>query len=71
MVQKVFQGMEAKSKEQGAAMPLVAALDPKLTEASGAYLNDYQIEDVAEWAKDPEIAGRCWEWSAGVTGVKV
>ncbi|KAL8734867.1 MAG: hypothetical protein Q9166_001219 [cf. Caloplaca sp. 2 TL-2023] len=65
MVEQVFAAMPPKARLQGAATPLVAALDPKL--ASGAYLNDCQVEDVAEWAKDPKIAERCWVWSVETT----
>ncbi|KAI4290653.1 MAG: hypothetical protein L6R35_000087 [Caloplaca aegaea] len=71
MVEKVFAVMPPKSRPQGASTPLVAALDPSLTGDSGAYLNDCQVEDVAEWAKDPKIAQRCWAWSAQTAGLQV
>ncbi|KAI4201505.1 MAG: hypothetical protein LQ348_001642 [Seirophora lacunosa] len=71
MVEQVFALMPPKSKSQGASTPLVAALDQSLTGDSGAYLNDCQVEDVAEWAKDPKIAQRCWAWSAQTAGLDV
>ncbi|KAI4213894.1 MAG: hypothetical protein LQ351_003589 [Letrouitia transgressa] len=71
VVEQVFAAMPPKSKLQGASTPLVAALDPQLTSASGAYLNDCQVEDVAEWAKDPRIAEKCWAWSAETTKLQV
>ncbi|KAL8962114.1 MAG: hypothetical protein Q9193_001434 [Seirophora villosa] len=71
MVEQVFALMPPKSKSQGASTPLVAALDQNLTGDSGAYLNDCQVEDVAEWAKDPKIAQRCWTWSAQTAGIDV
>ncbi|KAL8925775.1 MAG: hypothetical protein Q9208_003272 [Pyrenodesmia sp. 3 TL-2023] len=71
MVEQIFSVMPPKSKLQGASTPLVAALDPSLIDDSGAYLNDCQVEDVAEWAKDPKIAQRCWALSAEATGLKV
>ncbi|KAL8761729.1 MAG: hypothetical protein Q9184_002171 [Pyrenodesmia sp. 2 TL-2023] len=71
MVEQIFSVMPPKSKLQGASTPLVAALDPSLTDGSGDYLNDCQVEDVTEWAKDPKIAQRCWAWSAEATGLEV
>ncbi|KAL8939638.1 MAG: hypothetical protein Q9216_003246 [Gyalolechia sp. 2 TL-2023] len=69
MVEQIFASMPPKSRLQGASTPLVAALDPGLTDATGAYLNDCQVEEVTEWAKDPKIAERCWTVSAEIAGL--
>ena len=55
--------------DQGTATILVAALDPKLANASTeVFLSDCRIEDVADSAKNPQIAERLWKLSATLTG---
>ena len=63
---KVIEGTATSwyTLEQGIATILVAALDPKLPKAkTDVFLNDCKFEDVADTAKDPEIAERLWKLS--------
>ncbi|KAF1989771.1 NAD(P)-binding protein [Aulographum hederae CBS 113979] len=52
-----------KTRDQGAATTVVAALDPKLGEHSGVYLDDCQKGTLAPWASDEKVAARLWEVS--------
>ena len=54
--------------DQGIAAILVAALDPKLANAkTEVFLSDCRFEDVAETAKNSEIAERLWKLSETLT----
>ncbi len=54
--------------DQGIATILVAALDPKLANAkTEVFLSDCKFEDVADSAKNPEIAERLWRLSESLT----
>lgn len=67
---KVIEGTSTfwKNQDQGVATTVVAAFDPKLTEAEYVMLSDCQLEDVATYAKDPSIAERLWQLSERLTG---
>jgi NAD(P)-dependent dehydrogenase (short-subunit alcohol dehydrogenase family) len=63
---KVIEGTATSwyTLDQGIATILVAALDPKLANAkTDVFLSDCKLEDVADTAKDPEIAERLWKLS--------
>ncbi|KJK60492.1 retinol dehydrogenase [Aspergillus parasiticus SU-1] len=47
-----------KSLEQGISTTLVAALSLELTDASGAYMEDCQVCEAREYARDPKLADR-------------
>ncbi|KAL5345342.1 hypothetical protein ACLOAV_009713 [Pseudogymnoascus australis] len=64
--ESIFKVFPMKSHSQGAATPLITALDPKLP--SGAYLDDSQVQDVAEHASDSETAEALWALSERLTG---
>ncbi|ETN39916.1 uncharacterized protein HMPREF1541_06143 [Cyphellophora europaea CBS 101466] len=73
----VKQGFFAwKSRGQGAATALVAALDPALGEIEdragregwGAYLEDCQISEAPGWAVGAEQAERLWDLSEELVG---
>lgn len=59
-----------KSIEQGVATTVVAAIDPRIVSESGAYLANCQVEDVFEYAKDPEQVQKLWELSERLVGEK-
>ncbi|PIG69543.1 short-chain dehydrogenase [Aspergillus arachidicola] len=50
-----------KSVKQRISTTLVAALSPELTDASGAYIEDCQVCEAREYARDPKLAD--WLWS--------
>lgn len=55
--------------DQGIATILVAALDPKLSDANAeVFLSDCKFEDVADSAKNRQIAERLWKLSETLTG---
>ncbi|KFY43984.1 hypothetical protein V495_03683 [Pseudogymnoascus sp. VKM F-4514 (FW-929)] len=64
--ESIFKVFPMKSLSQGAATPLITALDPKLP--SGVYLDDSQVQDVAEHASDAEKAHSLWTLSEKWTG---
>ncbi|KAK5138480.1 hypothetical protein LTR08_000066 [Meristemomyces frigidus] len=67
---KVIEGTSGfwKSRDQGVATILVAALDPELLGSNDlVMLSDCQLEDVATYAKDPKIAEHLWELSESLT----
>ena len=66
--EKIFEMIPMKSLSEGVATSLVAALDPKLEESNGAYLNDCQVEDVAPWAGSAGKTKKLWELSEKLTG---
>ncbi|KAK0624513.1 putative oxidoreductase [Lasiodiplodia hormozganensis] len=59
--QQVFANLRMRSKEQGVADYLVAALHPGLSD--GAYVENCEETDVAPFAKDSRQAQRLWELS--------
>lgn len=59
-----------KSIEQGVATIVVAAIDPRIVSQSGAYLANCQVEDVYEYAKNPEQVEKLWELSEKLVGEK-
>lgn len=60
-VQQMFAMLPMRSKEQGAADFLVAALHPNLSD--GAYVENCQDTDVMQFAKDEKLSHRLWELS--------
>jgi NAD(P)-dependent dehydrogenase (short-subunit alcohol dehydrogenase family) len=58
-----------KDQDQGCATNLAAAFDPELsTDNSGrVLLSDCKLDDVSDYAKDPEIAERLWQLSETLT----
>ena len=66
--ESIFGMFPMKSQSQGAATPLVAALDPQLASSSGAYLDDCQVQDVAPWGSDASKAQQLWTLSERLAG---
>ncbi len=65
--------IKRKNLEQGSSTTLVAALDPGLPagnvrDGTGLYLDDCQIGNQADWAKDPKAAERLWQLSEELVG---
>ncbi len=69
-LENIYNTCPMKTHSQGAATPLVAALDPKLADSNGAHLNDCQIEGVLPWASDAEKEQELWALSEKLTGKK-
>ncbi|KAL2816720.1 hypothetical protein BJX63DRAFT_441456 [Aspergillus granulosus] len=65
-----FGSDEPKSQQQGAVTTLVAALSPNLAGRTGAYLADCQVEEVREYARDPELVRKLWGLSEELVGEK-
>ncbi|CCC09561.1 hypothetical protein SMACR_03592 [Sordaria macrospora] len=63
-------GLFWKSQDQGCSTTLVAALDPALSETKGLYLDNCQISDPCEHAKDEMAAERLWKLSEEIVGEK-
>ncbi|KAK6087463.1 WW domain-containing oxidoreductase [Seiridium cupressi] len=63
-----------KTLQQGCATTLRAALDPRLVEEDGVYLEDSNlvtdIRLIKEWASDSELADKYWKLSEEVVGQK-
>ncbi|KAJ3124890.1 hypothetical protein HK100_011076, partial [Physocladia obscura] len=59
-----------KTIPQGASTHLVAALSPDLSGKGGAYLEDCQIAQPSDWAKDPVQAEKLWALSEEKVGQK-
>lgn len=68
---KPFEMNEPKSVQQGVSTCLRALLDPDLEGESGAFLEDCQVKDVYEYAKDKGSEERLWELSEELTGQKL
>lgn len=61
---------EWKTHDQGISTIMVASLDPKLAQQTElVYLNDCQLEDVSEYAKDAKVAEKLWDLSQKLTGI--
>ncbi|KAL1607613.1 hypothetical protein SLS60_002547 [Paraconiothyrium brasiliense] len=67
-VKTILSSLPSKSASQGIATMLVAALDPRLKESGGAYLDDCQVADVQPFAKDKAKAEKLWQLSERLTG---
>ncbi|KAI0383626.1 retinol dehydrogenase 13 [Hypomontagnella monticulosa] len=63
-------GTSRKTRTQGTAPLLAAALDPAFDDRSGAYIVDCQITPQEEHAADPETARKLWELSEKLVGQK-
>lgn len=61
---------EPKSIEQGVSTTIIAALDPRIVPQSGAYMTDCHVQDVRDYAKDPELVQKLWDLSERLTGEK-
>ncbi|KAH6683916.1 short-chain dehydrogenase [Halenospora varia] len=59
-----------KSLDEGAATAIVAAFDPSLNSASGAYMSDCQLIEPTDNAKDEVIAEKLWKLSEELVGEK-
>ncbi|KAF1816075.1 NAD(P)-binding protein [Eremomyces bilateralis CBS 781.70] len=59
-----------KTKEEGCATSLVAALDPRVESQSGKYFVDCAVKQQKAWAADPEDAARLWTLSEELVGQK-
>ena len=68
---KPFEMNPPKSIQRGVSTCLRALLDPDLEGDSGAYLEDCQVKDVYEYAKDKGNEERMWELSERLTGQKL
>ncbi|RHZ69160.1 hypothetical protein CDV55_104414 [Aspergillus turcosus] len=58
-----------KTRQQGCATTMVAALDPALQAYSGSYLNDCQLHPEADFAADKSAAERLWTLSKSIVGI--
>lgn len=70
---KKYGNMKRKNLQTGASTTLVAALDAGLeagsaSDGGGLYLDDCQVANQANWAKDPKAAQRLWQLSEGLVG---
>jgi len=59
-----------KSKDQGIATTLVAALDPRIEKDSGSYLDNGRVVPERPYAKDPATIEKLWTVSEGLVGEK-
>ncbi|KAI8962519.1 NAD(P)-binding protein [Daldinia sp. FL1419] len=59
-----------KTRSQGAAPLLAAALDPDFDDKPGSYIVDCQVEIPHEYARNPETARKLWEISEKLVGQK-
>ncbi|OAG15398.1 hypothetical protein CC77DRAFT_1013333 [Alternaria alternata] len=57
-----------KTLEQGAATSVAAALDPRLDDFSGAFLDDCQVAKVIEYAFSEDNAESLWSLSEKIVG---
>ncbi|KAJ4349466.1 uncharacterized protein N0V89_008081 [Didymosphaeria variabile] len=69
-VKGILSMLPVKTATQGIATMLVAALDAKLKESGGAYLEDCQVTDVQPFAKDKNKAEKLWQLTEELTGKK-
>ncbi|TVY73167.1 putative oxidoreductase [Lachnellula suecica] len=67
-VEELFKVMPMKTHSQGVSTILVGALDPKLAGSESIYLEDCQLQEVAEFARDAAHAERLWELSEELVG---
>ena len=63
-----FEPPALKTLQQGCSTQLYAALDPKLAEQSGAYLDDCQVVEYREHVEAYEAADRVWKISEDMVG---
>ena len=63
-----FSPPSPKSLQQGCSTQLCAALDPKLADDSGSYMDDCQIIEYREHTETYEAAGRVWKLSEDMVG---
>lgn len=59
-----------KSKDQGVATTLVAALDPRIEKDSGSYLDNGRVVPERPYAMDPETVEKLWTLSEKLVGEK-
>lgn len=59
-----------KPVEQGITTTIVAALDPRISANSGAYLADGKIEPTYDYAEDKGNAEKLWKLSEDLIGAK-
>ncbi|KAH6664081.1 retinol dehydrogenase [Halenospora varia] len=67
-VEGLLQVLPMKTISQGISTILVGALDPKLAEFSGIYMEDCQPKEVLEFARDDEKAEKLWKLTEEIVG---
>lgn len=67
---KVFHVGAEKTHAQGISGTLVAALDPRMEENNGAYLEDGNVVEAYEYATAPDNVERLWALSEELVGQK-
>lgn len=60
-----------KSLDAGAAVVVVAALDPGLKPEEGVWLDDCQLGEIAPWSTDREAAEKLWQLSEQIVADKL
>ncbi|KAF2669028.1 short-chain dehydrogenase [Microthyrium microscopicum] len=65
-----FEMPPSKTAQQGSATALAAALNPELTDKSGSYMEDCQVEPLFEYASSVENAEKLWTLSEKLIGEK-
>ncbi|CAN9283350.1 unnamed protein product [Alternaria alternata] len=68
--QKKMEMPKEKTLEQGAATSVAAALDPRLDDFSGAFLDDCQVAKVLDYASSEDNAESLWNLSEKLVGEK-
>ncbi|CAN9464156.1 unnamed protein product [Alternaria alternata] len=66
--QKKMEMSKEKTLEQGAATSVAAALDPRLDNYSGAFLDDCQVAKVLDYASSEDNAENLWALSEKIVG---
>ncbi|CAN9360627.1 unnamed protein product [Alternaria alternata] len=66
--QKKMKMPREKTLEQGAATSVAAALDPRLDNCSGAFLDDCQVARVLDYASSEDNAESLWALSEKIVG---
>ncbi|RYN71621.1 hypothetical protein AA0117_g9430 [Alternaria alternata] len=66
--QKKMEMPREKTLEQGAATSVTAALDPRLDNYSGAFLDDCQVAKVLDYASSEDNAESLWALSEKIVG---
>jgi len=68
LIRKVI-GLMFIAPEKGAKTTIMLASDPQLSQVSGKYYNQCELEEPAPQALDSELQKRLWETSAAATGL--
>lgn len=65
-----FEVGEPKSIEQGVSSTVRAAVDPELEKESGAFLEDTNVKEVLDYARDETAVEELWRISEEIIGGK-